>query len=193
MFFTIFAIQVSLDSPILAKDNLINKGGSANKETSKILVAYYSYSGNTKEIANKIHNIVGGDIFEIQTLLPYSNDYNTIIEQGKKEVSAKYKPKLKNRIDNIEKYDTIFLGTPIWWYTIAPPVLTFLSEYDLSGKTIIPFCTHGGGGQSRSFADIKKYAPNSNVLEGIAFFDKDIKTSQNKINEWLQKLKFIDE
>jgi len=105
-------------------------------------VVYFSRSGNTREIANQIHERVGGDIFEIQPEEPYPSNYDAVVKQAKQELESGYKPKLKAKIENIESYDVIFVGSPIWWGTIPAPVVTFLSEYDLSGKTIVPFCTH---------------------------------------------------
>ncbi|HOQ51880.1 MAG TPA: flavodoxin, partial [Candidatus Atribacteria bacterium] len=114
-----------------------------------ILIAYYSRSGNTRKLAQLIHQKVGGTVHEIQPEIPYPASYNATVEQAKKEIQAGFRPPLKTKIEHIEAYDTIFLGSPNWWSTIAPPVATFLEENDLSGKTIIPFCTHGGGGRGR--------------------------------------------
>ena len=96
-----------------------------------ILVVYFSHSGNTYKIANLIHQEVGGTIHEIQPEVPYPNSYNAVVDQAKKEIQAGYKPALQSTLDRIESYDTIFVGSPNWWSTIAPPVATFLSEYDL--------------------------------------------------------------
>ena len=124
--------------------------------TEHVLVAYFSRSGNTRKIANLIHQEVGGTLYEIQPQVPYPNSYDAVVDQAKKEIQAGYKPALQSTLDHIESYDTIFVGSPNWWSTIAPPVTTFLSEYDLSGKTIVPFCTHGGGGLGRIAKDKEK-------------------------------------
>lgn len=157
--------------------------------SKKILVAYFSYSGNTREIANQIHNIAGGDIFEIQTVKPYPKDYNAVVSQARQELASGYKPELKTKVDNIKSYDVIFIGYPNWCSTIPAPVKTFLSEYDLSGKTVVPFCTHGGGGLGQSVTDISKLCPKSVLLDNFAVLGSDAKTAQNKVSEWLRKIK----
>ena len=153
---------------------------------TKVLITYYSRSGNTREIANQIHKSVGGDIIELQTVEPYPDDYDAVTKQAKQELNSGYKPALKTKVENIGSYDVIFVGTPNWWGTIAAPVKTFLSEYDLSGKTIVPFITHGGSGLGRSVTDISKLCPKSTLLDGIAVWGRDVKTAQNEVSEWLQ-------
>jgi flavodoxin len=156
--------------------------------TKKILVAYFSHSGNTREIANQIHKSVGGDIFEVQAVKPYPNDYDAVVKQAKQELESDYKPALKTKIENIVSYDLVFIGYPNWCSTIPAPVKTFLLEYDFSGKTIVPFCTHEGSGLGRSATDISKLCPKSTVLDGVAIRGREVKTAQNKVSEWLGKI-----
>ncbi len=155
----------------------------------KILVGYFSHSGNTREIANKIHKNVGGDIFEIKAVKPYPDDYDAVVKQAKQELDSGYKPALKTKIENIKSYDLVFIGYPIWWGTFPAPVKTFLSEYGFSGKTIVPFCTHEGSGLGRSVSDISKLCPKSTLLDSIAIWGRDVKSAQNEVSEWLQKIK----
>ncbi len=157
--------------------------------SKKILVAYFSHSGNTREIANQIHKIVGGDIFEIQSVKPYPHDYDAVVEQARQELDSGYKPALKTKIENIKPYDLVFIGYPVWWGTFPAPVKTFLSEYDFSGKTIAPFCTHEGSSLGRSAADISKLCPKSALLNGVAIRGSVVKTAQNKVSEWLREIK----
>jgi flavodoxin len=159
--------------------------------SNKILVAYFSYSGNTREIANQIHKSVCSDIFEIQAVKPYPHDYNAVVQQARKELDSGYKPDLKSKIENIEPYNLVFIGYPNWCSTVPAPVRTFLSEYDLSGKTIAPFCTHEGSGMGRSTSDILKLCPKSTVLDGIAIRGSVVKTAQNKVSDWLQKINIM--
>jgi len=161
---------------------------SALSGNKKVLVAYFSHTGNTREIANQIHRKMGGDIFEIQTVAPYTNDYDALLEQAKKELDSAYKPTLKTRIENISSYDVVFIGYPIWYSTFPAPVRTFLSEYDFSGKTIVPFCTHEGSGLGNSVADISKLCPKATLLDGIAIHGRDVKTAQDRVFEWLRKI-----
>ena len=155
----------------------------------KILVAYFSRSGNTREIASQIQKSADGDIFEVQAVKPYPSDYDAVVKQARQELESGYKPALKTKIENIKSYDLVFIGYPIWWSTFPAPVKTFLSENDLSGKTIVPFCTHEGSGLGRRAMDISKLYPKSTVLDGIAIRGKDVKTAQNKVSECLGKIK----
>ena len=155
----------------------------------KILVVYFSHTGNTREIANQIHSIVGGDIVEIKTVKPYPRDYSTVVDQAKKELKNGYNPPLKTKVKNIRSYDIIFVGYPNWWGTMPRAVFTFLSQYDFSGKTIIPFCTHGGGGIGRSIDEIKKLCPKSKLLEGFETPGSNVKSAKNEVYQWLKKIK----
>ncbi len=156
---------------------------------TRILLAYFSHSGNTREIANQIHKSVGGDMFEIQAVKPYPNDYDAVVKQAKQELDSGYTPALKTRIENIKSYDLVFIGYPNWWGTIPAPVRTFLSEYDFSGKTIVPFCTYEGSRLGRSVTDVSKLCPKSTLLDGVAIWGRDVKTAQNTVSGWLRKIK----
>lgn len=158
----------------------------------KILVVYFSHSGNTREIANQIKAATGADIFEIQAVKAYPEDYQTVVDQAKEEIHSNYKPELKAKVKNMESYEVIFVGSPNWWSTIAPPVAKFLSEYDLSGKTIVPFITHGGGGKAKTVDDITALCPKSTVLDALVVSGNTVKTSQDKVSEWLRGLKIIE-
>jgi len=151
----------------------------------KTLVAFYSHSGITKKAAEQIHAIVGGDIYEIKEQDPYPRDYNAVVEQAKHEIAKDYQPALKGSLPNISEYNRIFVGSPNWWSTIAPPLSTFLTSADFTGKTIIPFITHGGGGLNRTVSDIKKLAQSATVLNG---FDAN---NAVKISAWLKTLDIL--
>ncbi len=175
------------------KDTIMKKEtNDANNAGTRVLIVYYSHSGNTRELANRIHKRVGGDILEIQPVDSYPDDYETVTKQAKRELQSGYKPALKTRIENIGSYDVVFLGSPNWWNTIAPPVITFLTTYDLSGKTAAPFITHGGGGVGRAVADIAALCPNSTISDGLAVWGREAKAEQNKISEWLRKFGLED-
>jgi len=159
---------------------------------SKKIVVYFSHSGNTREIANQIQKSVSGDIFEIQSLENYPSNYNAVVKKAKQELESGYKPALKAKVSNIRSYDVVFIGYPIWCGTIPMPVVTFLSGYDFSGKTIIPFCTHEGSGLGRSITDIAKLCPQSKILEGLAVRGRDVKSAQNEVSEWLCEIGGIE-
>jgi flavodoxin len=135
---------------------------------SSILIAYYSWAGSARRLAGKIHGRTGGELFEIIPQTPYPADYHACTVQAKKEIQAGYKPELQTKIESIAAFDTILLGSPNWWSSIAPPVAAFLSSFDFSGKTIAPFCTHGGGGQGHITGDIKKLCPGARVINCLA-------------------------
>lgn len=153
---------------------------------NKAIVIYYSLSGNTKRIAELIRDKTGADIAEIQTLIPYAGDYNSIVEQGHKEVNNGYKPKIKRISADLSEYNTVILGTPVWWYTMAPAVLTFLSENSLDGKRIILFATNGGW-VGHTFKDIKRLCIGTELGEemDITFSGNKLVTSINKIQKWI--------
>ena len=155
----------------------------------KKLIVYYSYTNNTKKIAEKIQMATGADICEIETVKPYTGDYNSVVDKGKEEVDRGFKPEIKPLRVNLEDYDTIIIGTPVWWYTYAPAVATFLSEYDLSGKTIIPFATNGGwlGHALKDFEKVCKNASVTNAID-IKFNTDKMVTSEINLNKWIASL-----
>ncbi len=148
----------------------------------KTLIVYFSYSGNTRTVAQKIQEITKGVLFEINTVQDYPKDYNEVVSQAQKEKMSGYKPQLKENID-ISNYDTIFIGTPVWWYTFATPIRTFLEENNFEGKTIIPFCTHGGGGASSTYIDMKKIAQSAIFKEGYTSYGNSARLSE--IENWI--------
>ncbi len=154
----------------------------------KNLVVYYSHSGNTKKIAEIIHNKVGGDIIEIEAKEAYSKDYNTVVEQAKKEITSGYMPELKIDIEDIISYNNIFIGSPNWWNTVASPIRTFLSQHDFSDKAVIPFCTHGGGGKGKVFSDIAKECSNSTVKKGFEIYCDGGNKAEKMIIDWLKEI-----
>jgi len=165
---------------------------TSTTEENNILVAYFSRSGNTRVIATQIHESVGGDIYEIVTVDPYPSDYDEVVKQAKQELEEGYRPELKTKVENMESYDVLFIGNPNWWGTIPMPVATFLTEYDFSGKTIVPFCTHEGSRLGRTVTDITKLCPQSTILDGLAVRGRDVKNAQNEVSKWLRKIGMIE-
>lgn len=157
-----------------------------NMNDKKVLVAYYSYSGNTEALAKQIQGMTNADLFEIVPKVPYSKDYNTVVAQAKDEKQKNFMPELISNGD-VKEYDIIFVGTPVWWYTMASPVRTFLAKNDFAGKTIVPFCTHGGGGASMTYSDMQKLAPDAKVLQGFASYERTAKDSD--VADWIKSLK----
>lgn len=132
------------------------------------LVVYYSYSGITRRLAEDIALITDGDLRKLKPQKPYSFSYNTAVKEAREEIERGYCPPLIQGTESVEDADIIFIGSPNWLKTFAPPILSFLKAVDLDGKTIIPFCTHGGGGFGRMIEDYKNECKNSIIKEGIA-------------------------
>ena len=158
-------------------------------QNKKILIAYFSHTGNTRVFAEAIQKQVGGSLWAIEPQDAYPKNHNQVVEQAKGEINSKFAPKLAKKIANIRDYDIIFIGTPIWWYTVAPPVRTFLTEYDLADKTIIPFSTHKGSGLSGIDKMMQEIQPKAKVMEGLAIWDNQANSKQADITNWLRRLK----
>lgn len=165
---------------------------------ANILIAYYSRKGqnyvngsiknlakgNTERVAEFIQQAVGGDLFEIQTVKEYAVDYTRCTEEAKEELRAKARPELKEYLDSLDSYDTIFLGYPNWWGTMPMACYTFLDNYDLSGKTIIPFCTHEGSGMGGSEREIKKTCPEAVLNKGLPIHGAEAAESEAEVAAW---------
>ena len=134
----------------------------------KSLIVYYSYSGITRRLAEDIALITNGELLELKPQDPYSFSYNTAVKEVRVQIEKGICPVLMPSDVHVGNFDTVFIGSPNWLKTFAPPVLSFLRATDLSGKTIIPFCTHGGGGFGRMIEDYKKECKNSIIKDGIA-------------------------
>ena len=154
------------------------------------LILYFSMSGNTETVANYIHEEIGGDIVKLETVQTYPEDYDELVDYAREEQRDNTRPELERAIENIEQYDTIFLGYPNWWGDMPMPIYSFLDQYDLSNKTIAPFITHGGSGLSGTSANIANEEPDAVVTEGLAINGDDVDDCQDEVNEWLNELNF---
>lgn len=176
--------------------------GVKNMKISKELIVYFSHKGNnyvggkivnlsvgnTEVIAKKIQNLLKCDIFKIETVKSYSLDYNKTTEEAKKELNINARPEIIGGIENIDSYDTIFLGYPNWWGTMPMAVFTFLDTYNLSGKKIIPFCTHEGSHLGNSIKDLKNLCSDSKILDGLAIYGSSVNEADKDLEKWLHKL-----
>ena len=160
-------------------------------ENNKKLVVYYSYTGNTRKIAESIKNKLGCDILEIKPKVPYSTDYQTVVDEEQNNESAKKTPEIEPINVDLKNYDEIIVGSPVWWYTIAPIIRTFLKENDLSGKTIKPFATNAGW-LGRTFKEIESLCQDSKVEKGmnIVFesYSDNLVTSPDEVDNWINTL-----
>lgn len=152
------------------------------------LIAYFSYTGHTKGIARQLQELTGGTLFEIKPATPYSDDYDTTERQGRKETKDGYRPELAEMPAELASYDTILLGTPNWFNTVAPPVASFLADSDLSGKKIALFCTNGGGGLGHTVADIRAICKDAEILDSINIYEDGGSGARGNLSDWLKKI-----
>jgi flavodoxin len=153
------------------------------------LVAYFSRSGNTRVVASLIQRARGADIFEIRPARPYPDEYLETVEQARKERDNGFKPALAAKVPRIGDYDTVFLGFPIWGETAPPVIRSFLSEHDLSSKTLIPFVTHGGYGLGSSMAVLASHAPKARLLAGFTMEAGQERRTMERVTSWLSDVK----
>lgn len=150
-----------------------------------VLIAYFSWGGNTRGIAEEIQRQTGADLFEIQMVEPYSDDYSTVLDQAQRDQNDQARPELATHVENMEQYDTVILGYPNWWASIPMSVASFLEEYDFSSKTILPFCSHGGGRFGQSLTAIAKLVPDAVLAEGLAISYSGGSEMPDDVAEWL--------
>lgn len=153
----------------------------------KVLVSYFSASGVTKEVANKINNIIQGDLFEIEPSIKYTKEDLDWMDKNSRsslEMSdLNSRPSIKNKIENINLYDKVIIGFPVWWYTAPTIINTFIEENNLMGKEVCIFVTSGGSGVSKSLDDLKKKYPNINFVSGRRF---STNITKEEIIDWLR-------
>ena len=186
---TILCFIVGTGVVFSLQNKKINNKEYLSMENKKILIAYFSFSGNTKAIAEKIQTQIGGDTFRIETKIQYPADYDeTAYGIAKEQHEKGIKSELKDNGD-VSSYDIIFVGTPAWWYEMAPAVKTFLSKNNFESKIIIPFITHGGGGKYQIKEEIGKFAKGSIVKEPFVVYGKGTSSIDEDIEKWLDNLK----
>ena len=196
-----FFLFISVCSSAQTQDNNAEK--SATVGSNKILIVYLSRTNNTKAIAEMIHEQVGGDLVALELENPYPEDYDAIVKQVAEENDTGFLPPLKTRVE-IDQYDTIFLGFPTWGMQLPPPMKSFLNQYDLSKKTVIPFNTNAGYGVGSSFETVEKLCPDANILEGFSIqggIERDgilfvmegekAEEAEAKVKQWLQEIEII--
>lgn len=143
-------------------------------------------TGNTEIAANILQKITSADIFKIEPVVPYSTDYSQCIDQAKQDKSRNARPEIKIYPSSLDKYNTIYLGYPNYWGTMPMVMFTFLDKFNLSGKTIMPFCTHEGSGMGSSESDIKKLCPNADVKKGLPIHGAKASESESILKRWIK-------
>lgn len=197
-----FFLLISACSSTPTKD--IPAGIDATLPPRNVLIVYLSRTNNTKAIAEIIHKNVGGKLIALELEKPYPENYQATVQQVANENETGFLPPLKTKIDNIQQYDVVFVGFPTWGMKLPPPIKSFLKQYDLSGKTVIPFNTNAGYGIGSSFETVKELCPNSNVLEGfttkggverdgqlLVIKEAKAKEAETNVTKWLQKIKVL--
>lgn len=163
-------------------------GGEISNEENAILVAYFSWSGNTEQMAQIIAEETGADLFEIAPAAPYTDDYNELLDIAQQEQADNARPELAAQVENWDSYDTVFVGYPNWWSDAPMAVYTFLESSDWTGKTLIPFNTSASGGFGRSLSGIEESAAGAEIMEGLDLTESELSDAENRISEWLTGL-----
>ena len=182
-------LAVSADNVLRDKVTISESAESTASKPSakKTLIVYYSWSGNTRGVANEIRRQTGFDAVELTLVKPYSQNYNKVLNEAQHDQHIQARPALAVKIDNFDQYDTVILGYPNWWASIPMPIATLLESYDFSGKTILPFCSHGGGRFGQSLTAIAKLAPNAKLGEGLSVHYSGGGSLSKDVTKWLAK------
>ena len=152
------------------------------------LIAYFSWSGNTEQMAQTIQAEIGGDLFKIEPATPYTEDYDTLLDIAQQEQAEDARPELASQVENWDSYDVVFVGYPNWWSDAPMAVYTFLETYDFDGKTLIPFNTSASGGFGRSLSGLEESASGASILEGISFTERTLGDARSEVAAWLDGL-----
>ena len=160
------------------------------KEQSSCLIVYFSQTGNTETIAGMIAEHTGGELFHVETVTVYPDEYNDLIEVAKEEQDNDARPELASAVEDMDRYQTVFIGFPNWWGTMPMAMFTFLESYDFAGKTVIPFCTHEGSALGRSESDIAALIPEAELQKGLAVRGSNVDSAEDDVVSWLEELGF---
>ena len=197
-----FALLVAgLLMSVSCSGNGATKEKEVMEKKAKVLIVFFSHAGenyavgnikvgNTKLVADEIQKVTGGDEFEIAADKNYDLPYNDLVNVAKEETEKGEKPSFKGEIKNIDDYDTVFIGGPIWWGTYPRVMFTFFDKYDLNGKTIIPFSTHEGSGLGSVVEDLKTLYPNATFKEAFSIYGTETRKDLSKVDKWLKRLDF---
>lgn len=204
--FTACGNSSTVESDSKNEKDMSNSTNVQTEGDSKMLVAYFSLAGeqygvgvieegNTSIIAHMIAEQTGADLFEIKAVNPYPTSHSKLLDVSRKEMADKARPEISETVNNMDNYDTIFIGYPNWWGDMPMIVYHFLESYDLSGKTIVPFCTHGGSGLSNTESTIGNITRGT-MKKGFAIAgttaQNDRNTAKNNVTKWLKEEGFVE-
>lgn len=192
-------IVVGLLMSVSCSGNDSVKKSETMGKSGKVLIVFFSHAGenysvgnvkvgNTKLVADEIQRLTGGDEFEVVAEKNYDMPYDALTRLAKEETENGEKPPFKGEVKNIDEYQTIFIGGPIWWGTYPQVMFTFFDKYDLNGKTIIPFSTHEGSGLGSVVSDLKSIYPNATFKEAFSIYGHETRKDLSKVSKWLKSL-----
>lgn len=181
------------------KTNGMNDNTQVTTKEGKTLVVFFSHAGdnygvgnvkegNTKIVANYISELTGADVFEIKTNKYDGMAYDPLTKLAKEEQEKGELPPFEGEMKNLDQYDTVFIGGPVWWGTYPQVMFTFFKKYNLNGKTIVPFTTHEGSGLGNCVEDVKKAYPEATVLDGFAMYGHQVRKGKTEVEKWLKQL-----
>ena len=159
-----------------------------SNEAGGTLIAYFSWSGNTEQMAQAIQAETGGDLFKIEPAVPYTEDYDTLLDIAQQEQAEDARPELAAQVENWDSYDVVFVGYPDWWNDAPMAVYSFLEAYDWTGKTLVPFCTSGGSGFGRSLDKLPGSAPGAAILDGLHIHGDSVDGAAGDVAAWVDGL-----
>ena len=179
--------QETEETAVTAQEDNTEESTENTGEESNVLIAYFSWSGNTEAVAQEIQNQTGADLFEIVPAEPYTDDYDELLDIAQEEQSSDARPAIADTVD-LSGYDTVYLGFPNWWGDMPMIIYTFFDEYDLSGKTIAPFNTSGGSGFSDSLDTIAEMEPDAQITEGLSLGSSEAEDCADAVSGWLSSI-----
>lgn len=171
------------DSSISATES--DPAASETSNNSNVLVAYFSWSGNTASMATLIAEQTGGTLFTIEPATPYTDDYDTLLDVAQQEQAEDARPELASSVEDWDSYDVVFVGYPDWWNDAPMLIYSFLESYDWTGKTLVPFCTSGGSGFGRSLDRLPDSAPGATILDGLHISGDSVDGAADQVAEWV--------
>ncbi len=170
----------------------VSCGSKSETQAPKVLVVYYSQTGNTKAVAQEIATKLGADMAEVEAVTPYDGDFEATIGRCMQEREAGIATEINPLTVNVADYDIIFVGAPVWFGVFAPPMLTFLNQVDLSGKKVVPFCTFGSGGLESSVKDFAKKQPNAEIMPGYGVRAARMEAMPKEIDQFLKANGYLE-
>jgi flavodoxin len=173
--------------PLLQTGDASSATDGLQHSGSRVLVAYFSRTGNTRVVAGLIQRAMQADIFEISTATPYPENYLQTVEQARQERDDHFEPAMESVLPGLSGYDVVLLGFPIWGETTPPVIRSFLSAHDLTAKTLVPFITHGGYGLGDSYSILASHAPKARLMEGFAMQADRERTTMEQVERWLSE------